>query len=135
MKLLLTAAFRNRRHLTLAISTLIGLLFLTIANQCEMFSVGLMANTEVDFFSMFSGEGKKSHQAQGAIPMDQDQIILAILINIIAHRPVKIRGKFHKTLAQYQRSDLAAHKSFAYVRGQTTGFFDIKNNVVFIVRP
>ncbi|OGN63418.1 MAG: ABC transporter ATP-binding protein, partial [Chlamydiae bacterium RIFCSPHIGHO2_12_FULL_49_9] len=59
MKLLLQAALRNSRHLTLAILTLVTLLFLTVANQCEMFSVGLMANTGADFFTLFSPEGKK----------------------------------------------------------------------------
>lgn len=59
MKLLFIAALRNSRHLTLALLTLVTLLFLTIANQCEMFSVGLMANTGADFFSLFSPEGKK----------------------------------------------------------------------------
>ena len=59
MKLLLQAALRNSRHLTLAILTFVSLLFLTVANQCEMFSVGLMANTGADFFTLFSPEGKK----------------------------------------------------------------------------
>jgi ABC-type multidrug transport system fused ATPase/permease subunit len=59
MKLLLQAALRSSKHLTLAILTLFTLLGLTIANQCEMFSVGLMANTGADFFTLFSPEGKK----------------------------------------------------------------------------
>ena len=59
MRLLIQAALRNSRHLTLAILTLVTLLFLTVSNQCEMFSVGLMANTGADFFTLFSPEGKK----------------------------------------------------------------------------
>ncbi len=59
MKLLLQAALRNSKHLTLAILTFVSLLFLTMANHCEMFSVGLMANTGADFFTLFSPEGKK----------------------------------------------------------------------------
>src|SRR5258708_7947545 len=59
MKLLVLAALRNSKHLTLAILTLTSLLLLTIANQCEMFSVGLMANTGADFFTLFSPEGKR----------------------------------------------------------------------------
>ena len=59
MKLLLLAALRNSRHLTLAILTLVSLLFLTVANQFEMFSVGLMANSGADFFTLFSPDGKK----------------------------------------------------------------------------
>lgn len=62
MKLLLQAALRNSRHLSLAILTFVTLLFLTTANQCEMFSVGLMANTGSDFFSLFSDDKKiKDH--------------------------------------------------------------------------
>jgi len=59
MRLLLLAALRNSRHLTLAVLTFVTLLFLTIANQCEMFSVGMMANTGADFFTLFSPDGKK----------------------------------------------------------------------------
>lgn len=54
MKLLLQAALRNSRHFGLAVLTLFSLLFLTVANQCEMFSIGLMANTGSNFFSLFS---------------------------------------------------------------------------------
>lgn len=59
MKLLLQAALRNSRHLTLAILTFVTLVMLTVANTCEMCSVGLMANTGADFFTLFSPEGKK----------------------------------------------------------------------------
>ena len=62
MKLLFFAALRNSKHLTLAILTLLTLLCLTVANQCEMFSVGLMANTGVDFFSLFSSEEKSQKE-------------------------------------------------------------------------
>jgi hypothetical protein len=54
MKLLLQAALKNSRHFTFAILTFISLLFATLANQCEMFSLGLMANTGADFFALFS---------------------------------------------------------------------------------
>lgn len=56
MRLLIQAALRNSRHLTLALITLFTLLFTTIANQCEMCSLGLMANTGADFFSLFGDE-------------------------------------------------------------------------------
>ncbi len=51
MRLLLLAALRNSRHFSLAILTIVSLLFLTIANQCEMFSIGLMANSGSQFIS------------------------------------------------------------------------------------
>lgn len=56
MRLLFQAALRNRRHLSLAIVTLFTLLFATIANQCEIFSLGVITNTGADFFSLFSSE-------------------------------------------------------------------------------
>lgn len=59
MKLLLQAALRNSKHLTLVILTFFSLLMLSIANQFEMFSVGLMANTGADFFTLFASDGKK----------------------------------------------------------------------------
>jgi ABC-type multidrug transport system fused ATPase/permease subunit len=59
MRLLLQAALRNSRHLTLALLTFFTLLCLTIATQCEMFSIGLMSNSGADFFTLFSQEGKK----------------------------------------------------------------------------
>lgn len=58
MKLLLQAALRNSKHFTLAILTFVSLLLLTQANQCEIFSIGLMANTGADFFTLFSPEKK-----------------------------------------------------------------------------
>ncbi|PIS03071.1 MAG: ABC transporter ATP-binding protein [Chlamydiae bacterium CG10_big_fil_rev_8_21_14_0_10_42_34] len=59
MRLLLQAALRNSKHFTLAVLTFVTLLFSVVASQCEMFSVGLMANTGADFFTLFSPEGKK----------------------------------------------------------------------------
>ncbi len=58
MRLLLQAALRNKRHLTLAMLTLGTLLFATIANQCEAFSLGIITNTGADFFSLFGPEDK-----------------------------------------------------------------------------
>ncbi len=83
MKLLLQAALRNSRHFCLALLTFVTLLLLTIANQCEMCSLGLMINTGTDFFSLFS-DGKQikdhisladvQHQWQ-YIDLDEDGII------------------------------------------------------------
>ncbi len=80
MKLLLLAALRNSRHFSLAILTVVSLLFLTVANQCEMFSIGLMANTGSNFFSLFT-ENKDSvslHEVEARwneIDTNQDGII------------------------------------------------------------
>lgn len=53
MKLLIKAALKNAKHLSLAIITLVTLLFLTVANQMEMFGMGFLANTGADFFTLF----------------------------------------------------------------------------------
>lgn len=80
MKLLLQAALRNSRHFSLAVLTVVSLLFLTIANQCEMFSIGLMANTGSNFFSLFS-DNQDSVSIQevemrwNEIDTDQDGVI------------------------------------------------------------
>jgi ABC-type multidrug transport system fused ATPase/permease subunit len=46
MNLLLKAALRNRKHFSLLIVTFATLLALTVANQMEMFALGVLANTE-----------------------------------------------------------------------------------------
>ena len=56
MRLLIQAALRNSKHFFLAVFTIFSLILLTFANQCEMCSIGLMANTGADFFTLFSSE-------------------------------------------------------------------------------
>lgn len=68
MKLLLLAALRNRKHLSLLIVTLLTLFALTIGSQLEMFALGMMSNSGADFFTLFSKE-----QADGKI-LSQDAI-------------------------------------------------------------
>lgn len=54
MKLLLNAAVRSRKHLSLLIATFLTLIALTIASQMEMFALGVLSNNGADFFSLFS---------------------------------------------------------------------------------
>jgi len=58
MRLLFKAALKNTKHFSLAIITLVTLLFLTIANQMEMFGMGFIANTGADFFTLFGKDRK-----------------------------------------------------------------------------
>ncbi|NNM42867.1 MAG: ABC transporter ATP-binding protein [Chlamydiae bacterium] len=51
MKLLMKAALRTRKHLSLVIITFSTLFILTIANQLEMFALGVLSNVGSDFFS------------------------------------------------------------------------------------
>ncbi|MCK4935109.1 MAG: ABC transporter ATP-binding protein, partial [Simkaniaceae bacterium] len=56
MKLLLSAALRVRKNLTLLFFTFTALICLTVANQMEMFTFGVMANSGADFFHLFDSE-------------------------------------------------------------------------------
>lgn len=56
MKLLLKAALRSRKHLSLLIVTFATLLCLTVASQMEMFALGVLSNNGADFFALFSTE-------------------------------------------------------------------------------
>ena len=62
MKLLLKAALRVRRHFTLFFITLTTLIGLTIANQMEMFTLGVLSDAGADFFSLFASKNNKGEQ-------------------------------------------------------------------------
>jgi len=62
VKLILKAALRNRKHLSLLIATFLTLFALTIASQLEMFALGVLSNTGADFFELFSPAQKSAGQ-------------------------------------------------------------------------
>lgn len=53
MKLLLKAAFLNRKHYLLLVVTVFAMIMLTIGSQMEMLSLGVIAKTGPDFFTLF----------------------------------------------------------------------------------
>lgn len=53
MKLLLKAAFRTKKHLRYLIFSFLTLFGVTIANQLEMLTIGVIANNGTDFFTLF----------------------------------------------------------------------------------
>jgi ABC-type multidrug transport system fused ATPase/permease subunit len=59
MKLLLKAALRSKKHLTLLMITFLTLFALTIASQLEMFALGVLSNNGSDFFALFGSNEKK----------------------------------------------------------------------------
>lgn len=63
MKLLLQAALRTKRHLSLLIVTFITLLCLSMASQMEAFALGLLSNTGADFFALFGKPGTQEAAA------------------------------------------------------------------------
>lgn len=54
MRLLLKAALRSKKHLSLLLVTFLTLFALTIASQLEMFALGVLSNNGADFFALFS---------------------------------------------------------------------------------
>lgn len=56
MKLLLKAALLNKKHYVILFFTLFAMVFLTIASQMEMFSLGIIAKSGPDFFHLFGIE-------------------------------------------------------------------------------
>lgn len=73
MKLLLKAALRSRRHLSLLIVTFATLLVLTIASQMEMFALGILSNNGADFFTLFSKDKKEATFTPDAVSLQQVQ--------------------------------------------------------------
>jgi len=71
MKLLLTAALRNRKHLSLVIVTFLTLFALTIASQMEMFALGVLSNNGADFFSLFANERNTVGTSPDSISLNQ----------------------------------------------------------------
>lgn len=72
MKLLLKAAMRSRKHLSLLAVTFATLLCLTVASQMEMFALGVLSNSGADFFALFSPE-KALDGAKDAITLQDVQ--------------------------------------------------------------
>ena len=70
MGLLLKAALRNRSHASLLIMTFLTLFILTIANQIEMFGLGVLSNSGADFFALFSPEKTEQGAALDAISLE-----------------------------------------------------------------
>lgn len=123
MKLLLQAALRSSRHLTMAILTLSSLLFLTVANQCEMFSLGLMANTGADFFSLFSSDGKK---VKDKIQLDE-----------VLRRWDQIDRNGDGVITKQEAAQYLAHRKdanpLAWVMHKVSSHFDLEQNFALLI--
>lgn len=73
MKLLLQAALRSRKHLSLLIVTFLTLFALTIASQMEMFALGVLSNNGADLFSLFSSERTEAGMSPETVSLEQIQ--------------------------------------------------------------
>lgn len=123
MKLLLLAALRSSRHLTLAILTFFSLLLLTMANQCEMFSVGLMANTGTDFFTLFNSEGKKH----------KDRVSLQEVVQKWALIDTDHNGIVTKKEASAFVASKKEANPLSWIMQRVSSYFDLEKNFSILI--
>ncbi|MFN0064900.1 MAG: ABC transporter ATP-binding protein [Chlamydiales bacterium] len=71
MRLLLKSALLNRKHYLLLIITVFSMFALTIGSQMEMFSLGVIARTGPDFFTLFGKEKKGKLETVEAVSRQQ----------------------------------------------------------------
>lgn len=62
MKLLLKAVFKTKRHLAWLLFSLVMLFGVTIADQAEMISLGVVADVGIDFFQLFDAKESLSKE-------------------------------------------------------------------------
>lgn len=73
MKLLLLAALRNRKHLSLLITTFLTLFALTIGSQLEMFSLGVLSKNGADFFTLFGEKEEGGLRSSDQVSLQEVQ--------------------------------------------------------------
>lgn len=121
MKLLLQAALRSSKHFRLALATLATLILLTIANQCEMCSVGLMANTGADFFTMFATGKKKDHVSLNEVVRVWDTI---------DHNHDGLISKRDATFYIAQKKD---NNPLTWLMNKVADYFDFEHNFALLI--
>ena len=72
MKLLFRLALENKRHYILLAAALIASIFMTVASQVEMFSLGILTNNGPDVFALFAPE--KDNKLVGVTEISLEQI-------------------------------------------------------------
>ena len=97
MKLLLKAALTSSKHLSLAVFTMLTMVLLTVSNQLEMCSLGVLTQRSYDFFKVFqtekmsSGQNRvdteKAHLVLEEISHGQKEITAKDLSSYLAKRP------------------------------------------------
>ena len=123
MRLLLQTALRSSRHLTLALLTLASLLFLTVADQCERFSVGLMANTGADFFTLFGGDGKKV----------KNKVRMEDVLKRWDRIDIDQDGVISKQDAAVYITENKDSNLLSWVMNQVSSRFDVEQNLLFLI--
>ncbi len=109
--------------MTLAVITVVTLLLLTIANQCEMFSLGLMANTGADFFSLFG-------------PDDKGQVKKVRFGDVVQHWELIDRnhdGAITKQDAAVYMAQRKGANPLSWVMHRIASSFDIEENFAMLI--
>ena len=109
--------------MTLAVITVVTLLLLTIANQCEMFSLGLMANTGADFFSLFG-------------PDDKGQVKKVRFGDVVQHWELIDRnhdGAITKQDAAVYMAQRKGANPLSWVMHRVASRFDIEENFAMLI--
>jgi ABC-type multidrug transport system fused ATPase/permease subunit len=70
MQFLIKAAIRAKEHVLWLVMMFITLILLTVANQMEMVSLGILTNTSSDFFTLF--ESKKGKETEISLSQVQE---------------------------------------------------------------
>lgn len=58
MRLLLKLAINSKKHILLLLATFFSLIFLSIASQCEVFTLGILSEQGTDAFTLFADKAK-----------------------------------------------------------------------------
>lgn len=69
MRLLLKAAIQSKKHLCLLFITLLAMFTLTIATKLEMFSLGVIAKSGPDFFTLFGEKAGETLQTTDQVSL------------------------------------------------------------------
>lgn len=122
MKLLLLAALRTKKHFYLAIIALVTLIFLSVANQMEIFSIGVLSNSGADFFTLF---GTKK------------EAVSKISFKDVENKWKKIDRKHRGVISKRDASSyLASQKGknpLQWIFYKVTDYFDFHKNFVSLI--
>ena len=118
MNLLLKAALRARKHLSLLIITFFALIALTVASQMEMFTLGVISSKGSDFFTLFGDKGEvtKEQMQQRWDDIDTEK-----------------KGVISQTDAARYIGSRKGANPLQYVMYQMQKRFDLNNNIQSLI--
>jgi ABC-type multidrug transport system fused ATPase/permease subunit len=126
MKLLLKAALRQRKHLSLLVTTFLTLLALTIASQFEVFAIGVLSNTGADFFALFSGQADEVRQVADSISLTDVQARWSEI-------DTQNTGAITKQMASTYMAERKELNPLMWIMQKVKSEFSIDNNINVLV--